>query len=237
MPNQALFIFEGTLKDFLSSSEKTVAFDFLGNPSVKDAIEAQGVPHVEVTEILINQNPVPLSYKLQSGDEIQVYPYSPKHWSSILKNPIKFIVDGHLGKLAKALRTLGFDSIYDKDYQEQTIANISQNENRFILTRSLHLLKLNKVEWGYWIRSQEPGEQIEEVLNYFALRNQIQAFTRCRICNGLIEPVNKDKIIDQLPPLIKANFDEYFQCKNCQKVYWKGSHYEKMEAFVRSIKG
>ena len=105
MPNQALFIFEGTLKDFLSSSEKTVAFDFLGNPSVKDAIEAQGVPHVEVTEILINQNPVPLSYKLQSGDEIQVYPYSPKHWSSILKNPIKFIVDGHLGKLAKDLRT------------------------------------------------------------------------------------------------------------------------------------
>jgi len=236
MEKKALFIFEGTLQDFLSSSEKVKVFIFNGNPSVKDAIEAQGVPHVEVKEVHINNAPVDLNYKLQPGDEAVVSPYLPHHWSHNTDTLIKFIVDGHLGKLAKDLRTLGFDSTYKKDFLEQQIADLAKREEGFVLTRNINLLKNNQVQKGYWLRSQNPDEQILEVVSFFNLRDQLKPFTRCRICNGLIEPVDKVNIIDQLPPMTKAHYEEFFQCQDCHKVYWKGSHFEKMVTFVEALK-
>jgi len=236
MGNTALFIFKGTLQDFLPSAEKVRAFEFKGNPSVKDAIEAQGVPHVEVKEININKTPGEFNDKLQQGDEVVVSPYMPYHWSATNEIPIKFIVDGHLGKLAKDLRTLGFDSTYSKDFTELQIPDLAEKKKAIVLTRNINLLKKNQVQKGYWLRSQDPDEQVLEIIEYFDLRDQMKPFTRCRTCNGLIETVEKEKIMDQLPPMTKAYFHEFFQCQDCLKIYWKGSHFEKMEMFVQDLK-
>lgn len=236
MKKKAVFIFEGTLQDFLPNAENRNVYDFTGTPSIKDAIEAQGVPHAEVNSITVNGIPGRLNHKLQSRDQVQAYPYLTNYWSLNYDQPKAFIVDAQLGKLAKELRTLGFDSVYDKNFLEQTIIDLAAKKKAIILTRNIELLKNNKLQFGYWLRSQDPKEQTLEVIRYFALVDKIIPFTRCRVCNGQILEVEKHQIVNQIPPLTNMQFEEFFQCQGCHKIYWKGSHYEKMEKYIDMLK-
>jgi uncharacterized protein with PIN domain len=242
MDGVACFRFFGSLNDFLFPGQKgkTLPYAFSGAPAIKDAIEAIGVPHPEVDVILVNGSPVVFTHPLRLQDQVEVYPVQrekqwPKGYSlSVARpSPERFVLDVHLGKLARALRMLGFDSCYENSYLDSEIALIAETENRVVLTRDIGLLKQKVIRWGYWLRSQHLHEQLAEVVRYFDLVQKLKPFTRCLVCNGAIIEVPKESIIDRLPPKTRLYFHRFYQCSCCKKVYWKGSHYNRMLEFVK----
>lgn len=244
MAKQATFRFYEELNDFLSSDKKkaTFVYSFKGTPSIKDAIEAIGVPHVEVDLILVNNVSVDFNYILKNNDRVSVYPVFETleiaSISHLRKRPLRetrFILDVHLGKLAKYLRMLGFDSLYRNDFDDREIIRISLDEHRIILTRDIGLLKVKSVTHAYFIRSQEPKVQLTEVLEHFDLHQSVDPFSRCIKCNGLIAPVEKEEIIQQLQPLTKKYFHKFFRCTQCQSIFWEGSHFDRINDFVNTI--
>jgi uncharacterized protein with PIN domain len=244
MVNNATFSFYEELNDFLPLYKKKVAFvqSFDGTPSIKDVIEAIGVPHVEVNLIRVNGQPVDFTYRLKNNDIVSIYPVlktleisdvSPLQ--KTLKE-IKFILDVHLGKLAKNLRMCGFDTAYQNDYDDKKIIQISLEEHRIILTRDIGLLKVKSVSHGYFIREQNPKAQLTEVLKHFDLYQAIDPFSRCIKCNGKLESVEKEKILQQLEPLTQKYFNTFFRCTHCQSIFWEGSHFDRMKNVINTIR-
>lgn len=231
---QAQFRFYEELNDFLpvDKRKRQILYAFNRNPSVKDAIESFGIPHPEVDLIIANGESVGFDYHVRNNDLISVYPVfesidiSPivKLRESPLRNPA-FILDVHLGKLARLMRMLGFDVMYRNDYDDPEIIRISVREKRIILTRDRKLLHAKIVTHGYCLRSQIPLRQIEEVLERFDLYHQTKPFSKCLACGGNITKVSKQDIIDLLEPKTKLYYDTFYQCENCRKIYWEGSHF------------
>jgi len=244
MSKSATFRFYEELNDFLPPERKKTPFtySFEGRPSVKDAIEAIGVPHTEVDLILVNGEPVTFGRNLEDGDVVSVYPvFESLDISSVarlrgkpLREP-RFILDVHLGKLAKYLRMLGFDTLYENDYDDPEIIERAKTDGRIILTRDLGILKNSAVTRGYWLRSKDSREQLKEVMARFNLRGAVSPFTRCMECNGTMEKVDKSSIEERLEPKTKRYFDEFFRCSSCGKIYWKGSHFERMKKLVKEL--
>ncbi len=232
------------LNDFLpeKKKEKPYKINFSGKNTIKDLIEAEGVPHVEIDLILVNGISVDFKYYPQKDDRISVYPeFELLDISPITRlRPLplrttRFIADANLSRLSRYLRMLGFDTRFDSNSDDPEIIDIAAIEKRIILTRDLGLLKNSKARRGYFIRSQIPDKQIREVVQKFSLKNSCKPFTRCIACNGEIYPANKKDIIDLLPDQTAKAFVEFFQCRNCKRIYWKGSHYEKMLAKVEYL--
>lgn len=239
--NRAWFRFYEELNDFLppQKQKKALPYVFYGTPSVKDAIEAIGIPHVEIDLILINGISVDFSCKLNHEDQISVYPvFEALDITPLVRlrdRPLRetrFILDVHLGKLAKYLRLCGFDTFYRKNLNDFEIIELSILEKRIILTRDVGLLKNKKVTHGYWIRSQYLTEQLREVFKRFDLSRQILPFTRCMECNGLLTPVSKNDIIDRLHPATIKFYNYFLMCRDCNRIYWEGSHFESMNKFI-----
>lgn len=244
MQASADFRFHGSLNDFISRSKKHTLFryEFTDTPAVKDAIEAIGVPHPEVDVILVNSIPVDFSYSLQPFDEVEVYPAAPEHrWpdgyslQAKLSVTNKFVLDVHLGKLAKTLRMLGFDTLYQNDYSDKAIATIAESQHRIVLTRDIGLLKHKAIKRGYWLRSQHLEQQLAEVIRYFKLKQILQPFIRCLECNDNLITVTKEEVWDKLPPKTKQYFNNFYLCPTCKRVYWQGSHYDRMLQLVERI--
>jgi len=240
---KALFQFHRELNDFLPGHYKNlpIEYKFDGKPSIKDSIEAIGIPHTEVDLIIVNEKSVGFDYHMQDEDEASVYPvFNDVDISTKTmlrdKPPPQFVVDVNLGKLAKLLRMCGFDGVYSNNYTDHGVAQLAESENRIVLTRDRRLLKQRIITHGYWLRSTDPDRQIYEVLRRFDLFSIVKPFNRCLECNGLIKPVEKDEIFDQLEPRTIQYFDEFYQCQDCKKIYWKGSHYEHMTKFLDDIK-
>ncbi len=228
------FRFFGPLKDFLLPQRRNRRFFHAvkGNPSIKDTIEALGVPHPEVEKTVVNGRRVTFSYQLRAGDKIAVYPQGTIR----KKQRPKFILDVHLGKLVRHLRLLGFDSTYRSDLADAEIVHLAQEEGRIILTRDICLLKNGRVKQGYWVRSILPAKQIAEVIKKFALIGRLKPFSRCLECNGKIKQVPKANIEGQLPLKVRTYYDKFYLCGACRKVYWQGSHYVKLDKLVKKIR-
>jgi len=232
------------LNDFLPFKKRKtkLIIQFTGRQTVKDIIESQGVPHSEVDLILVNGQSVNFSKIVQDEDQITVYPeFESLDISKItrlknrpLRNP-KFILDVHLGRLARYLRAMGFDTLYRNDYADNDIVDISNLEKRIILTRDKGILMRNAVQRGYWIRNIRVKEQASEVVRKFDLYNLINPFKRCMECNGLIKTVSKESVLEDLEYKTKEYFNHFFRCTICHKIYWKGSHYGKMNQFITRI--
>jgi uncharacterized protein with PIN domain len=242
---KAFFRFYAELNDFLPENRKaqTFSYPFTGSPAIKDTIEAIGVPHSEIDLILVNSRSVDFNYQIKNNDRISVYPvfelFDIRSTTRLRPIPLrepKFILDINLGKLVKYLRLLGFDSLYQNDYEDIEIIKTAQNTRRIILTRDIGLLKNKLVTHGYWVRSTIPKIQIVEVATKFDLFSKIKPFQICLSCNGEIIAVNKSKVIDKLPPRTKLYFNDFFECQSCRKIYWKGTHYERMLQIVEDIK-
>ncbi|MFC1508815.1 Mut7-C RNAse domain-containing protein [Candidatus Omnitrophota bacterium] len=243
---KAHFRFYEELNDFLPAGKKKIRFpyEFQGKPSIKDAIEALGVPHTEVDLVLANGESVSFSYHLHNNDTISVYPVFESlditpviHLREKPLRDLKFILDVHLGKLARYLRMLGFDTLYENSHDDFTIVRLSSEQKRIILTRDTGLMKMKEVTHGYRIRSENPEDQVVEVLQRFDARSSVKPLCRCLVCNGLIIKIAKEDIIHLLEEKTKRYYDEFYQCPSCQKVYWKGSHYLRMKQFIKRIRG
>ena len=147
-----------------------------------------------------------------------------------------FIADVHLRKLSRLLRLLGFDTLHSNDYEDAKIVAIAVEEGRIILTRDRQLLKHGAVTHGYWVRSTDPIEQAREIVKRFDLSDRIRAFSRCLSCNGLLSPVEKDDVFERIPPKTAAWLDTYYECESCKKLYWRGTHHERLKALTRLIR-
>jgi uncharacterized protein with PIN domain len=239
------FRFYAHLKDFLAPGRRQgghVDHDFELRASIKDMIESLGVPHTEAHLILVNGEPVDFAYLVQDGDRISVYPafesidISPL--TAIQPRPLpepRFVLDIHLGRLAAYLRMLGLDTLYRNDTADEELARISSADQRILLTRDRGLLKRSIVTYGYYVRETDPQRQLAEVVRKFNLSQAITPFHRCVHCNGLLRSVAKEAISDRLPPRTKQYYDEFRICPDCGKIYWKGSHYERMQRLIEQI--
>ena len=241
MPSTAYIRFYAELNDFLPTQKQQVKFAhcFFGQPTVKDLIESLGVPHTEVDLILVNGESINFSRQIKDGDLISVYPvFEAFDISQVLQvrpEPLRvhrFVLDTHLGKLASYLRMLGFDVLYVNNYTDEVLADISVSEQRIILTRDRGLLKRSKVTHGYLVRAENPREQLLEILRRFDLLNSVYPFQRCMRCNELLVQVSKELIKDRVPPGVLKQADQYRRCPGCGRIYWQGSHYDNMVAFI-----
>jgi len=173
---------------------------------------------------------VEFSYKPKEGDRIAVFPTN--YEDSI--DP-KFVVDGHLGRLAAYLRMLGLDTYYETQIEDSRLMAVAASELRILLSRDRRLLMHKSLRVGYCPRSLNSQDQLREILVKFDLWKKIDPFKRCIQCNGIIQDVEKQKIQDNLLPLTKRYFDEFSMCLECRQVYWKGSHYERMTKLIDQI--
>jgi len=236
--------FYAELNDFLAPSRRgqTTSYGFDVSGSVKDLIEALGVPHTEVDLVLANGESVDFSYRVKNGDRISVYPeFEAMDISPLARlrpqplREVRFVADTHLGRLAAYLRMVGFDTVYRSDYADEELARISSHEKRILLTRDRGLLKRNIVTRGYCVRTTNPRDQFAEILERFDLSATIAPFQRCVHCNELLQPACKEEISDRLQPETRRCFDEFSICPGCQRIYWKGSHYHRMQRFIESV--
>lgn len=238
--------FYGSLNDFLgvkknlSGNSSIIQKPLLVNQTVKDFAESLQVPHTEISMILANSNAVDFDYIIDEDDFLSYYPsFSTLDISQVTKLNLhyplemKFILDVHLGKLAKYLRLFGFDTKYNNDNLDFELIEISLKESRILLTRDLGILKNSKLKYGYFLRSNEPIEQIKEIVDVFRLKPYMQPFTRCLECNGEIKATEKELILSKLEPKTIEFYNEFFKCNQCHKIYWKGSHWKKMESFIK----
>jgi len=235
------FHFHGDLSFFLPRENRgsEITKTLHEKTSVKDAIESCGVPHPEVDLIRCDDVAVPFEHSLTKNALVDVYGLtdSPATPGEGLQRRCvtKFVADGHLGKLARDLRLLGFDVAYDPDASDSSLA-ASCTDDRALLTRDRRLLMHKIVQHGYCPRSHDPDEQIIEVIRRFDLAKLVAPYSRCVQCNGLVVRVDKSDVIEQLEPLTKTYYHDFRRCSECGKIYWSGSHFKKLEARLEKIR-
>lgn len=241
MTKQATLQINGSLRDFIDSGKpgKTsvhVAFEM--NPSAKDIIESQGIPHTAVFGLMVNGNSKTLDYNVKNGDKIKPLPFemvSADELDEIQISPSRFMTDIHLGKLSKKMRLLGLDTLMADKSDDQEIISLSNAEQRMILTRDIGLLRNGKTMYGYWIRNTEPEKQAEELFERFELSDHINPFSRCMECNSTLQEVPLSEVKKQVPPKVQEWKSDFYRCSGCGKVYWKGSHYQKLKERVEKL--
>lgn len=233
--------FEGSLQDF--TDQPRIDKKLHLNPSAKDLVESCGVPHVEVFGLTANSNPVPFSYNVSDGDIINVFPKQasddpqyPQNINQADQLPAAFVADVHLGKTVRYLRLMGIDTLYSNSADDTLIVEMASKYQRAALTRDVGLLKHGKLKYGYWLRSDDPKQQLREVICFFDLREKFRPFTLCMECNGHLETVSKHSVKNVLPERVEQAFSEFRQCTSCGKVYWKGSHYKKLVDKVKELR-
>jgi uncharacterized protein with PIN domain len=234
--------FHGDLSLFLRSKASTIERQLSEKTSIKDVIEACGVPHTEVDLILVNREPVDFAAVLTQDVGVDVYPLNETHSTLFPEDRLqvryieKFVADGHLGKLVRDLRLLGIDVAYDPAAEDRQLVRTASDQERSLLTRDRRLLMHAAVRHGYYPRSQDPLEQTVEVLHRFRLAPVLTPFSRCLRCNAPLEPAEKTNVLGQLEPLTKIYYDQFRRCRGCGQVYWSGSHFEKLQKRIEIIR-
>jgi uncharacterized protein with PIN domain/sulfur carrier protein ThiS len=236
--------FYAELNDFLAPERQGRSFSipFHVGPTVRDLIESAGVPHTEVDLVLVNGQSVDFSHQVRDGDRVSVYPVfesldiSPL--ARVRPQPLRhlrFVLDVHLGRLAAYLRMLGFDVLYRNDYGDEELARLSSEEDRVLLTRDLGLLKRARVTRGYYVRETSPRAQLADVVGRFDLAPLAQPFARCLACNRLLETAPAGEVAGAVPPGVLARHSEFLRCPGCRRVYWKGTHYDRMQRLIAEL--
>jgi uncharacterized protein len=232
----------GDLDFFLPSKtrRKSIERSLAEKTSVKDVIESCGVPHPEVGLILLNGKALDFDYTVTSDTEIDVYPpgigYPHFEQKPLQVATVRqFVADGHLGRLARNLRLLGFDVTYDCRADDRQLLGIMEAENRALLTRDRRLLMHAVVQTGYCPRSQDPDEQTIDVIRRFNLFGLIAPFTRCLRCNALLQQVSKTDVVEKLEPLTKIYYEQFRRCTGCGQIYWSGSHFDRLQKRIELI--
>src|SRR5258708_11815161 len=234
------------LNDFLPADRRKtdVAIEVDRARSVKDAIESAGVPHTEVDLIVVDGNSVDFAHLLRGGERVAVYPMfealdiSPlvRLRPRALREP-RFVADGHLGKLARHLRMAGFDTLWSNSWDDDAIVARSLAERRTILTRDKGMLRRREVERGYFVRAVESEAQLAEVVRGLQLESLIAPFTRCRECNVMLEDVPKEEVAARLPEKVRGFYDRFKRCPGCERIYWEGTHFARMQGVLSRLSG
>ncbi len=242
--HRATIRFYAELNDFLAPEQRARALEhrfYLPAP-VKDVIEGFGVPHTEVDLILVNGESVDFRHPVQPGDRVSVYPM----FESLDIKPVlrvrpaplrepRFVLDGHLGRLARYLRMLGFDAEYRPKAEDAELAAVSSGEQRILLTRDRGLLKRSAVTHGYCVRETAPRQQLAEVVRRFDLAGAAKPFTRCIPCNGRLVEADREAARNRLPEGLGSRHERFHACEDCGRLYWEGSHHRRMKLLLEAV--
>lgn len=210
--------------------------------SVKDLIESVGVPHPEISLIVVDGVPVGFDHLVGGGERVAVYPpfrsFELDGMTTVAPPPTdpRFVLDVHLGTLTRRLRLLGFDCWYRTDADDELLARISEQERRILLTRDRGLLMRRAITHGYCPRSDDPDLQAIEVVRRYRLASQVAPFSRCIRCNGVLAPASLSDVADDIPPRTREEHDEFRRCIECGQVYWPGSHKDALVGVVDDLR-
>ena len=145
------------------------------------------------------------------------------------------MLDVHLGKLAAYLRMLGFDTLYRSCFTDPELVRISSGQKRILLTRDRELLKHSAISRGYFVNETDSRKQVAEIVHEFQLADLFRPFTRCMACNGPLRSAPKNEVLHLLPPRTAQFYDEFQRCRDCGRVYWKGSHHARMLRWIEEL--
>jgi hypothetical protein len=240
----ATFRFYEELNAFLAPDRRKREFSVpcARAATTKHMIEALGVPHTEVELILVNGESVDFNRQLAEGDRVAVYPrFEAMDVTPLLRlrdHPLRvtrFVADAHLGGLAHMLRMLGFDTLYDNHFDDDAIVAICEHEGRIVLTRDRELLKRRAVTHGCYVHALKSAEQLREVVERLDLARSARPFTLCLHCNVPLHAVEKDAVLDRLPPKVREHYARFSTCDQCGRVYWEGSHWRNMQHMLEGL--
>jgi len=214
-----------------------VVYPLSRRASIKDIIEALGVPHTEIGRIELDGHELTFQYLPQAGERIHVFAHvAPRSSATVLRtNPVpdlRFMVDVNVQKVARNLRMIGIDASLVPGGTLQDVASAATLEQRILVTRNRELLKLSRVVHGQLLRSENHLEQLGEVIDRYALKRYIKPFTRCLSCNGVLTRCAKEDILDRLEPRTRKYYTSFKTCLTCNKIYWQGSHHREMRKIL-----
>jgi uncharacterized protein with PIN domain len=239
---QIEFRFYEELNDFLPPALRKRSFEHhaAAHASVKHAIEALGVPHTEVELVLVNGVSVGFAHRLRDHDRVSVYPkFEALDISPLLRvratalRETRFIADAHLGRLARYLRFLGYDTLYRNAWQDVELVAIAQREHRIVLTRDRALLMRREVTHGCFVHPVAPLAQLRQVVERTTLDTSGARPRRCMLCNLPLESVDADAVRERVPAGTRSQHRQFWTCPGCDRVYWRGSHWHRLLATMQ----
>ncbi|TKT02486.1 Mut7-C RNAse domain-containing protein [Streptomyces lasalocidi] len=200
-----------------------------GVSTLGHVVESLGVPLTEVGALVVDGCRVPVGHVPADGESVSVRPVTRPQ--RVPGAPLRFLLDVHLGTLARRLRLLGVDTAYEStDIGDPALAARSAAEQRVLLSRDRGLLRRRELWAGAFVYSTRPDDQLDDVLDRF--RPELRPWTRCTACNGLLREATKEEVADQLAQGTHRAYDVFAQCGSCGRAYWKGAHHDQLEAIV-----
>lgn len=237
--NTAILHFHGELEELAGGGCRPYAVT--RRASVKDVVEALGVPHTEVYSLEADGQPVGFSMLLEPGQAVHVRPGAPPvdvTAPGALREPLgapRFLADVNVGRLATYLRLLGIDTAYDNARKDADLARLAHDEGRVVLTMDRGVLRRKAVQWGRLVRLADPVEQARDVVRFFGLSSLVNPMSLCVRCNVPLGRAHKADVLHLLLPLTRAHYHAFTRCPSCGRVYWAGSHHAKMAAMAQRI--
>jgi uncharacterized protein len=212
------------LRPQLRAQPVTVTCD--GVSTLGHVIESIGIPLTEVGDLRVNGQPAERGHRPRGGDTVRV---SSVPRPQLLDDP-RFLLDVHLGTVARRLRLLGIDAAYHRDADDDDLIEEANAECRVLLTQDRGLLRRRKLWSGAYVRGANPDTQLADVLDRFA--PALAPWTRCTACNGMLVPARKEDVEPQLKPGTRRTYAAFARCQACGQVYWRGAHSSRLEATV-----
>jgi uncharacterized protein len=228
---KAVFHFDPRLWVFLHKVKRGEAFEYdcARAATLKNAIEALGVPHTEVGVLRVNGEAATLQRIVREGDYVEVE--TAKSGSD---PDLRFVADAHLGGLARFMRMLGFDTLHRNAFSDEEIRRLAETEGRIVLTRDRELLKCREIARGAYVRALKPEAQLREVAQRYGLEGYARPFSLCLACNLPLQPAERSAVAARVPPAVQELHEHFVRCPGCNGVFWPGSHYRRMLSALRS---
>jgi uncharacterized protein with PIN domain len=233
------------LNDLLPAAERqrTLTLELVPPVTVRSLAAARGIPPGRIELALVDGRSVPLEAELDAGARVSLYPvFESMDVTPLLRlrdrplRRVRFVADAHLGRLARYLRLLGFDTLFENDPGDAALARISAHQGRILLTRDRALLERRLVTHGLWVPATRPRSQLVWVVERLDLWRLFRPFTRCTVCNGVLREVTRNSLQGRVPPRVLAAFDAFWRCRGCGRVYWRGSHYDRLRMLVDQLR-
>ncbi len=222
--------FAGELLMFLAPRDRRapvqVAID--GTSTLTHVVESLGVPRTEIGELRADGRHVPAGHRPVAGERVYVCPVPRPQRVT----PPRFLLDVHLGTLARRMRLVGVDTAYANDLDDDTLVDLADEVRRVLLTQDRGLLRRRALWLGAYVRGAGPDEQFADVLDRFA--PPLAPWTRCVVCNGTLSPVGKAEVEHLLEPGTRRTQNAFARCHDCGRVYWPGAHHDRLAAIVET---
>ena len=228
--------FYAELADFLPRALRGRSFEraVAAHETVKHIIEALGVPHTEVGVLLVNGETAGMDWRLEAKDRVAVIP-ALRHLAPPLGVEPRFAADAHLGRLARYLRFCGFDTLWENGWDDADLVAVAARDARVVLTRDRALLMHRALPQGCYLRDTAPLAQLMDLASRYALDLGGGHPARCLECNEPLGRVPKQEVVVRLLPGTLAGFDEFWRCRRCDGVFWRGSHWRRMREAVDGV--